>query len=147
MASTMAAAQLRNLLQIFWAVPFFKMLNMSFWVATGLLNCDPTYDKCGPIHDNQGDWSQVARCQKWCSVRNCLTDLTRFSNMWIMVQNLPLGTLLMQGYNTSSRLFVAGHHGGGAAAVWEDEWKHNVTITCDYAKPHDVDWMFEFYRP
>ena len=27
-------------------------------------------------------------------------------------------------------------------AMWEVEWKHNVTITSDYPKDNDVDWIF-----
>ena len=31
-------------------------------------------------------------------------------------------------------------------AIWEDEWKHNVTTTSDHLKHHDVDLIFGVYQ-
>ena len=31
-------------------------------------------------------------------------------------------------------------------ATWEDELKHNITITSDHSKHHLVDWLFGFHQ-
>ena len=30
--------------------------------------------------------------------------------------------------------------------MWEDEWKHNITIPSDHPKYDNVDWMYGFYH-
>ena len=30
-------------------------------------------------------------------------------------------------------------------AMWEDEWRHNITITLDHSKYCDVNWVFGFH--
>ena len=36
-----------------------------------------------------------------------------------------------------------GHH-VQCEVMWEDEWKHNVTMTSDHPKHHHEDWVFGF---
>ena len=31
-------------------------------------------------------------------------------------------------------------------SIWEGELRHNVIITCDHPKHHDMDWVFGFYQ-
>ena len=31
-------------------------------------------------------------------------------------------------------------------AMWEDEWRRNITIASDYPKYHDVNWVFGFLQ-
>ena len=30
--------------------------------------------------------------------------------------------------------------------MWEEKWRHNFTITYDFLKHPDVDWVFSFHQ-
>ena len=74
------------------------------------------------------------------------------SSAWVTWRRI---LLLDVGYSRSHSLYPGKHSilqrinvgpRVESEAIWEAEWKHNVTIVSDHPKLHDVDWIFGFHH-
>ena len=103
-------------------------------------------------HNNQGDWnlgSYVDRC--WGDIvaeifwQLRLVPPICMAWHWVLLTNA--GSFSSHLLNPRQYyLFQALGEGlhVGLEAMWEEEWRHNVTIASDHPKHHDVNWVFGF---